>query len=169
MDIIKKYLPEIGAVLAIVGLLGWVAVLYLRLEAAHNETARVTLAFEQYKVSQQAEVQREQQKELERFTAALTNKETENETLRNENTALRSERDHAYSLYRTANANLRQARENADNGTCEQAREAARMCTDLYAKLEDRATEAERRVSVYAGYADRNVIELDACIAYSQD
>ena len=65
MDIIKKYPPEIGAVLAIVGLLGWVAVLYLRLEVAHNETAGITLAFEQYKLDQQAEMQRERQRELE--------------------------------------------------------------------------------------------------------
>lgn len=58
IEIVKKYLPELSAVLAIVTLLGWGTVQTFRLEAARNEIARVTVAFEQYKLDQQADVQR---------------------------------------------------------------------------------------------------------------
>lgn len=58
IEIVKKYLPEVSAVLAIVALLGWGTVQTFRLEAARNETARVTLEFEQYKLDQRADIQR---------------------------------------------------------------------------------------------------------------
>jgi len=58
IETIKKYLPEISAVLTIIALLGWGTVQTFRLEAARNEIARVTVAFEQYKLDQQADVQR---------------------------------------------------------------------------------------------------------------
>lgn len=78
MDIIKKYLPEIGAVLAIVGLIIWGTVQTLRLEASRNETTRVMLEFEQYKVDQTAMLLQEQQ----RLTAIINEVEhSQDETI----------------------------------------------------------------------------------------
>lgn len=65
MNIIKKYLPEIGAVLVTVGLIIWGTIQTLRLQSSMNDTVRVTLAFEQYKVDQQAKMQQEQQRRIE--------------------------------------------------------------------------------------------------------
>ncbi|CAK7062069.1 MAG: hypothetical protein BACD_02918 [Bacteroides rodentium] len=157
MDIIKKYLPEIGAVLVIVALIIWGTVQTLRLEASRNETARVTLSFEQYKLDQQAEMQRERQRELEqREIERNESKKREQQIMADRDSAI-AERDGV----RSELARVRQAASRSATGNCTAAAHTIGVLTEL---LE----ESDRLAGVYAQYADTTRNRLLTCNGFYQ-
>jgi type II secretory pathway pseudopilin PulG len=152
MNFIKKYLPELAVVLAMVGLLLWAAVQTWRLEAAHNQTDRVTLAFEQYKLQQQAQMQQERQRELELKEVERYENEQRLQQIMVERDGAVAERDGV----RAELARVRQAAGGSAAGNCTAAAHTIRVLTEL---LE----ESDRLAGVYAQYADTTRNHLLTC------
>lgn len=149
--------------LAIVALICIVAFESYRLGLlANNNYAALVNEFEGYKVAAQAEYQREVEAFLQNANEKLRVKDQENEALRNTIITITADYDNASRLLNTTKIHLRQAQSRADSGSCEDARQAARMCTDVSTELASRTQEAERRAGVYAEYADKLEIELRA-------
>lgn len=147
MSVIKKYFPEIAAVLVIVGLIGWGTVQTLRLQAARNDTARVTLEFEQYKVSQQAAnvstSSRAASKINEDNEYGKSLQQQDSQTL----VALRSELDHSNATVerlRQQNARLHSANNTATASDCKAAADRADMLTIVYGECTQRYSEMAR-------------------------
>ena len=152
MEVIKKYAWELGCVGIIAALLLCAAVQYFQLETAHNEMTRVTLAFEQYKVSQQAEMQRERQRELEQREIERNESEKREQQIMADRDSAIAERDGV----RSELARVRQAASRSATGNCTAAAHTIRVLTEL---LE----ESDRLAGVYAQYADTTRNRLLTC------
>lgn len=147
MDLIKKYLPEISAVLAIGALLLWGTVQSFRLEAAHNETARVALEFEAYKADQKAT----NAKTSIMAISKINEDNNYGESLQQQNAqaldALRSELDHSNAIVerlRQQNTRLRAANNTATASDCKAAADRADMLTIVYGECTQRYSDMAR-------------------------
>ncbi|RUS68252.1 hypothetical protein CUZ56_00740 [Saezia sanguinis] len=152
MSVIKKYLPEIGAVLAIVALLLWGTVQTFRLEAARHETVMVTLEFESYKVAQMQAMLLERQRELEQREIERNESEKREQQIMDDRDSAIAERDGV----RSELARVRQAASRSATGNCTAAAHTIRVLTEL---LE----ESDRLAGVYAQYADTTRNRLLTC------
>ena len=161
----KQYLTEILIVACVILLLacGW---FYHGREKARNEIEAARLEFAQFIVDANIEKLKEEKKHLGNVQSILEDKNNEINQLSTELNHTRNEHDNTQRLLNKANTNLRKTQQAANNGSCDDARQAARMCTDLYGKLEARTQKDEHRIGVLAEYADRLEIENTACRRY---
>jgi len=152
MDIIKKYLPEIGAVLVIVGLIIWGTVQTLRLEASRNETQKAILEHEQYKADQTAMLLHEQQ----RLTAIINEvgheKDAEIEALQQHNAAVTAN-----------NSRLQNDRARTDAYIYSRTADNCQAAVAAYHVYADMFTEAAGFAGEVAPYADQSHIAGIVC------
>ena len=159
MDIIKKYLPEIGAVLVIVGLIIWGSVQTLRLEASRNETQKAILEHEQYKVQQQAEVYRLNMQHQEEMENVRTQANSETvQKVEDERRAGVVALNDSNRVYQREIARLRQ--------TCNPTpASGSNDASDPIGVLAHVLTRSDAGAGIYARTADERGIALKACNA----
>lgn len=159
MDIIKKYLPEIGAVLAIVALIIWGTVQTLKLEASRNETQKAILEHEQYKIAQQVEIYRlnmQHQEELENVRTQANSEAVQK--VEDERRAGVVALNDSNRLYQREITRLRQA---CNSTTTTGSNDAS----DPIGVLANLLTRSDAGAGIYARTADERGIALRACNA----
>jgi len=139
-----------------------------RLHKEQNAHETTRLQHQKVMLGLQAEAQSEKEKVLQHVYDELKEK---NENIHRLQTEVERFADIAVESDRVQHnlrARLRQAELAAATGSCADAKEAARVCSVLSGKLEARARALEHRAGIYARYADRLEVELNACSAISQ-
>ena len=153
-----KLLTAAIAILLIV-----VAVMAVNIERHKTSYAKLEAEYAQYKENQAAAVLKETNDEAARWAVKFEQWEKENAKLQDDKNTLSVALDESKRLRQQDRNTIYRLSQDANKGTCEDARQALRVCTHLHTISSGAGETMERLAGIYAGYSDELEAELRLC------